>query len=128
MHAHQAFKLQKRVVMVMSDVGPRSSCRSLFRNINILPTACQYILSLMLIIVDNQKHFLANAYVHGLDTRNKNHLYLPLVHLCSKRCFILWGQSFNSLASNVQSYRNDRKRFKDKLCRYLIIHSFYSVT
>jgi len=35
----------------------------------------------MLFIVDNQKDFLTDAYVHGLDTRNKNHLYLPVVSL-----------------------------------------------
>ena len=35
----------------------------------------------MLFIVDNQKDFLTNAYVHSLDTRNKNHLYLPVVSL-----------------------------------------------
>jgi hypothetical protein len=28
----------------------------------------------------------------------------------------------------MQSYRNGRKRFKDKLYRCLISHSFYSVT
>ena len=72
---HQVFKLQKRVGMVMSGVGPKSQCTSLFRKPNILPIACQYILSLMLFIVDNQKDFLTNAYVHGLDTGNKNHLY-----------------------------------------------------
>ena len=80
-HVHQVFKLQKRVVRVMSGVGPRSSCRSLFRKPKILPIACRYMLSLMLFIVDNQKDFLTNAYVHGLDTRNKNHLYLPVVSL-----------------------------------------------
>jgi len=40
-HAHQVFKLQ-RVVRIMSGVGPRSSCRSLFGKLNILPIACQY--------------------------------------------------------------------------------------
>ena len=35
----------------------------------------------MLFIADNQKDFLSSAYVHGLDTRNKNHLYLPVVSL-----------------------------------------------
>jgi len=34
----------------------------------------------------------------------------------------------NSLPSNIQSYRNDRKRFKNKFYRYLIMHSFYSIT
>jgi len=64
-HVHQVFKLQKRLVGVMSGVGPRFSCRSFFRTLNILPNACQYIYSLMLFIVDNQKDFLTNACVHG---------------------------------------------------------------
>jgi len=105
------------------------SCRRLFRKLNILPIACQYILSLMLFIVDNQKDFLTNAYVHDLNTRNKNHLYLPVVSLsCVQKGVSCSGvKIFNSLTSNIQSYRNDRKRFKNKLYRYLIIHSFYSI-
>ena len=74
---HTVFRLQKRVVRVMSKVGPRSSCRNLFRKLNILPVACQYILSLMLFIVDNLENYPTNDYVHGLDTRNKNNIYLP---------------------------------------------------
>jgi hypothetical protein len=107
----------------MCGVGLRSSCRSLFRKLNILLIACQYMLSLMLFIVYNQKDFLTNANAHGLDTRNKNHLYLPVVSLS---CVQKWSgvKIFNSLPSNIQSYRNDRKRFKNKLYRYLIIHSF----
>ena len=94
-HAYQVFKLQKRVVRVMSGVGPRSSCRNLFRKFNILPVACQYILPLMLFLVGNKKDFLTNAYVHGLNTRNKYHLYLPVVSLScvQKRNFICWGQT-----------------------------------
>jgi len=38
----------------------------------------------MLFIVGNQKDFLTNAYVHGLDTRNKNHLYLPSLSCVQK--------------------------------------------
>ena len=37
--AHQVLKLQNRTVRVMSGVGPRSSCRSLFRKLNILAIA-----------------------------------------------------------------------------------------
>jgi len=35
---------------------------------------------------------------------------------------------FKSLPSNIQNYRNDRRRLKNKLFRYLIIHFFYSIT
>jgi len=50
-HAHQVFKLRKRVVRVMSGVGSRSSRRRSFRKLNILPIACQCILPLMMFIV-----------------------------------------------------------------------------
>jgi hypothetical protein len=70
-NVHQVFKLQKRTIKVMSGVGARSSCRGLFRKFKILPLACQYILSLMLFIIDNLKDFPTNAYVHSMDTRNK---------------------------------------------------------
>jgi len=63
----------------MFGVGPRFSCRSLFRKLNILPIACQYIFSLILFIVDNQKDFLIHACVHGLDTRNKI-IYIYVVY------------------------------------------------
>ena len=128
-HAHQVFKVQNRIVRLMSAVGPRSSCRG-FRKLNILPIVCQYILSLMLFLVDTEKDFPTNAYVHGLDTRNKNHLCLPIVSLSCVQSGVLYFRVkiFNSLPSNIKSHRNDRKGFKNRLYRYLIIHSFYSIT
>jgi hypothetical protein len=57
----------------------------------------------MLFIVDNQKDFLRNAYALGLDTRNKNHLYLPVVSLsCVQKGVSYSGvKIFNSLPSNI---------------------------
>jgi hypothetical protein len=114
----------------MAGVGPRSSCRGLFRKLTILPLLCQYILSLMLFVIDNLKDFPTNAYVHSLDTRNKNQLRLPAVGLtCVQRGVSYSGvKIFNSLPSNKQSHRNNREKFINKLHRYLITHSFYSVT
>ena len=114
----------------MSGVGLRSSCRSLLRKLQILSIACQYILSLMLFIVDNQKDFLTNVYVYGLDPRNKNHVYLPIVSLsCVQKGVSKFLGSKSLIAFQaLYSRRNDRKRFKTKLYRYLITHSFYSNT
>jgi hypothetical protein len=66
--------------------------------------------------------FLTNTHVHGLDTRNKNHLYLPVVSLsCVQKGVSYSGvKIFSSLPSNIQSYRNDRKRFKNKLYRLYV--------
>ena len=57
----------------MSGVGSKNSCRNLFRELDILPVSCQYILSLMMFVVDKQKSYQTYLSVHGLDTRNKNH-------------------------------------------------------
>jgi len=60
-HAQQVLKLQKRVIRIMSGMGPRSSCRNLFKKLNILPVPSQCILSLMLFIIENQQDFFTSA-------------------------------------------------------------------
>jgi hypothetical protein len=66
-NVHQVFTLQKKN-RVMSVVGPRSSCRG-FRRLKILPLACQYILYLMLFVIDNLKDFPTNANMYSNNTR-----------------------------------------------------------
>ena len=104
-HTQQIFKLQKTVIRIMPGVGPRASCRNLYKKLNILPVPCQYILPLMLFVIENQQDFLTNTYVHGLDTRNKNHLYLPTISLTCVQWGVLCSgaKTFNSLP---KTYRN----------------------
>jgi len=90
-HAYQVFKQPKRVIRIMSGTVPRCSCRNLFKKLKILPVPSQYILSLMLFVIENQQDFPTRAYIHGFDTRNKNQLYLPALSLsCVQKNFILW--------------------------------------
>jgi len=114
----------------MSGTGPRSSCRNLFKKLNILPVPSQYILSLMLFIIENQQDFFTSAYVHGLDTRNKNHLYLPALSLTCVQKVVLYSgiKIFNNLPGNIQNYKGDRKKFKKEFTKYLTVHLFYSIT
>ena len=70
--ATNSCKLQKRVKRIMSGAEPRVSFRGLFRKLEILPVPCQYILSLMLFIIDNPNNFQARLEIHGLHTRSKN--------------------------------------------------------
>jgi hypothetical protein len=123
-HAQQVFKLQKRGIRVMSGKGPRSRFRNLFKQLNILPIPCQYILSLMLFIIDNHQDFFTNAHVHGLDTRNKNNLYVPALSLtCVQKGALCSGvKVFNCLPSNIKIYKGDRRKFKQELCKCLTIH------
>jgi hypothetical protein len=110
-------------------VGFRDSCRGLFRKLDILPLSCEYILSWMLFVIDNQNNFHSALEVDGLNTRSKNQLYLPISNLpvFQKGTIFSGIRLFNSLPGTIQSLRNDRVRFKNNLRTHLMTNSFYTV-
>ena len=109
----------------MSGAEPRASCRGLFRRLEILPVPCQYILFLMLFIIDNPNNFQTVAEVYGLYTRSKNQLFIPNTNLRGVQKGITYSsiKIYNSLPINILSLKNDRKRFKNELHRYLVGNS-----
>ena len=113
----------------MSGAEPRASCRGLFRKLEILPVPCEYILSLMLFIIDNPNNFQTGLEVHGLHTRSKNQLFIPTANLTSVQKGITYSgiKIYNNLPSNILSLKNDGEGFKNELYRYLLNISFYSV-
>jgi hypothetical protein len=124
----RVFKLQKEVIRIISGVVPRDLCRGLFGKLDILPLSCEYILSLMLFVIDNQNNFCSGLEVHGLNIRSKNQLYLPTANLSVFEDATFSGiRLFNSLPGTIQSPRNDRVRFKNNLLSYLMANSFYTV-
>jgi hypothetical protein len=109
----------------MSGAEPRASCRGLFRRLEILPVPCQYILFLMLFIIDNPNNFQTVAEVYGLYTRSKNQLFIPNTNLRGVQKGITYSsiKIYNSLPINILSLKNDRKQFKNELHRYLVGNS-----
>jgi hypothetical protein len=113
----------------MSSVGAKGACRNLFKKLDILPVSCQHIFSLMMFVIDNQEKCQTNLSVHGLCTRNKNQLYLPIVNLsCFQRGVSYCAMIFNSLPNSIKNLRNQSVKFKIELRKYLMTHSFYSLT
>ena len=47
------FRLQKRIIRIIVGIRGRDSCREHFNKLKILPLQSQYILSLLLFVVDN---------------------------------------------------------------------------
>ena len=113
----------------MSGAEPRAYCRGLFRKLKILPTLCQYILSLMLFVTDNPNNFQTGLEVHGLHTRSKNQLFIPTANLTSVQKGITYSgiKIHNNLPSNILSLKNDGEGFKNELYRYLLKNSFHSI-
>ena len=92
-NSRKIFTLQKRVIRIMVGAHPRTSCRRLFKKLEILIVPSQYIYLLKSFFIGNQENFLTISSVHSINTRNKHHLYRPIANLS---CFQK-GASFSGI-------------------------------
>ena len=112
--------LQKKSVWKMAGTQPRTSCRSLFKQLEILPVLNRYILSLMNFIVNNPS-------VHTINARNKHHLHRPNSNLScfQKSAFYTSIKVFNSLPPSVTILKNGKAKFKAAFRKYLLCRWFF---
>ena len=71
------FKIQKRIIRIMTKSNKRDTCRPLFKKLRILPLPSQYIFSLLLFVVTNKNLCSLNSQIHGIYTRHSEDLHLP---------------------------------------------------
>jgi len=62
--SEEIFKIQKRIIRIITNSRKNSSCRQLFKELNILPIQSQYIFSILLFVTKNKDQFLFNSQVH----------------------------------------------------------------
>jgi hypothetical protein len=60
------FTLQKSVKIV-AGVRSRTSCRNICMSLEILPLPCEYTVTLMKFVVNNQEHFHTNSEIHSVN-------------------------------------------------------------
>jgi len=123
-NTHIIFKMQKKGTYDNSD-----SCRELFKELKILTLSSQYILSLLLLVIQNRGYFTSNSSFHNTDTRQKNDLHLPQVSLTMYQKGVLYSGIvvFNALPMTIKSISSNPKQFKVTLKNYLLSHSYYSL-
>jgi hypothetical protein len=102
------FTLQKKIIRIMADAQPRTSCKSLIKQLEILPVPCQHIHSLMNLIFINHEIFQTNSSAHSINTRNKHKLHRPHANLsCFQKCTFCAGiKIFNSLPPSLTILKN----------------------
>jgi len=122
------FKLQKKVIRIMMNVGNRESCCKLFKKLNILPLYSQYILSLLLFVV-NINTLKFNSVVHSINTRQCSDLYLPSVNLykVQKAVYHSGIKVFNCLPPRIKCLSSDMRKFKSPSKRFFLEGSFYTI-
>ena len=126
---NKLFILQKRIVRIISNIGPRDSCRQAFKKLKIMTLHSQYIFSLILFTIDNKHLFTHNNELYRYSTRNSATLHLPAVKLSKfyKGPFISGIKAFNHLPNHLRLLASDVKCFKISLKRFLCHHSFYTI-
>jgi len=116
------FTLQKKFIRIMGGAQSRTSCRSLFKQLETLPVSFQY-------ITNNQEIFQTNSPIHNINSRNKHQLHRTNVNLScfQKSTFDNGIKIFNSLPPSVAILKNDRTKFKAALRKFLHTHPFYPI-
>jgi len=65
----------------MEGCGNRVSCRNLFKKLQILPLTSQYMLSILMFVVQNKNLFSTNIENHNIDTRQE------IIYTCLKQTY-----------------------------------------
>jgi hypothetical protein len=123
----KVFYIQKRIIRIMAGAKRRASCRELFKKLNILPLASEFLLSLSF-VVDNMEKFQTNSGIYSISTRYRYNLHVPNSNLSKYQKGVYYSgiKLFNNLPSNVKNLSHNIKVFKRSLKEYLLSHSFYS--
>jgi len=88
-------------------------CRNLFQKLQVLALASQYMLSLLMFVVQNKNFFLTNNETHNLDTRQRYNLYLPQANLTiyQKAAYYSGIKIFNTLRLEIKNVAGNPKKF-----------------
>ena len=113
-HSSIIFRIQKKTIRIMEGCVNRVLCRNLFKKLQILPLTSQYMLSLLMFIVQNKIFFSTNNENHNIDTRLRNNLYLPQANLTiyQKGAYYLGITIFNNLPLEITIAAGDQKSLK----------------
>jgi hypothetical protein len=128
-YANRIFKLQKRVIRIITGVGNRDACRELFKNLKILILVSQYIYSLVIFINENRYYYTCNYNIHNRNTRQGTNLHQPIVSLSlyQKGSINMGIQIFNNLPSSIKESHTAPKNFKLLLQNCLYSNTFYTL-
>ena len=95
----------------------------LFKQLEILPVPCQYTLSLVRFITNNQEIFQTISSIHNINTGNKHHFRRPNANLSyfQESAFhagIKIATVYNLVVSNL---KNDTAKFTATLRKYTLL-------
>jgi hypothetical protein len=122
------FKLQKRVLRVISGVSSRTSCTQIFKDYNVLTLPSLYIMEVICFIKKYKVFIAKNMDIHDYNTRRKLNLHTQHCNtVLFKRSVMNMGISLYNKVPNQVKLRKNFNSFRKELKSFLLKYSFYSV-
>lgn len=126
--AVRLFKLQRRSVRVLDDLGYRDDCRDSFRRFGILTLPSAYILACLLLVRSDLSVYASRGELHGRFLRSNSELDVGFQRVIRSRfsCNYWCPRLFNRLPAAVRQL--PVTIFRRKLKSFLVEHSFYEIS
>jgi hypothetical protein len=123
------FRLQKKVIRIITNSRNRDSCRDLFKTPKILPLQTQYIFSLLCFVVKNMDQYKVNLNINCRNTRQSYNLHQTTSNLSlyQRGTYCMGIKIFNSLLSYIKNLSHNIKQFKLVLKNFLYLNYFYTL-
>lgn len=124
---YKVFIAQKAIVRVIFGAGYRSSCRPLFRRLNILTLPCLYILEILIFVHNNLAIFENYKPKHYYNTRNKNVFNYPVhkLKILERSPLYMGIRLYNKLPEHWKSF--GKTKFLKVVKNCLLIKTYYSI-
>jgi hypothetical protein len=125
----RVFRLQKRIIRIVTRSRSKDSCRKLFTSLEILPLPSLYIFSLFRFVIKNKELFTTNNDTHNYGTRQHLdfHYYLANLKKFQTGVHYVSVKIYNSFSIYIKNEINNTKKFETLLKKFLLENSFYSL-
>jgi hypothetical protein len=116
-HSIKIFRMQKKIIRIMMGCKSRTSCKNMFRRLEILTFVSQYIFSLMLFVVENKYLFILNSENRIKSTRQSNNFHQPINTLTVDPggVYYMGIKVFSNLPSCIKKESNNVRKFEISL-------------
>jgi hypothetical protein len=126
--ADKIFIIQKRFLRIMTFSPWRTSCKPIFKELNILTIPCLYILKVLLWVQSNFDSLSDENFDHGYNTRYRNDFQYPRhrLRLIEKTPKYMGKKLFNKLPSKYKVLITSNL-FKSCLTKFVLVKNYYHV-
>ena len=122
------FRLQKKVIRLITGAPKCTSCRPIFKRFKILTLTSLYIYETLCFMKKHYHNLKYRSEIHEHNTRSKNDLYQQYCNTSNyqKSALNMGTKLFNKLPTQMKHLDN-YNIFKKELKNFLLVNSFYTL-